>query len=163
MILAQGPRKLVLTAHIASSVGLLGAIGCFLLLALAGLRGFMMAYPAMEMIAGTLILPLMILSLLIGLGQSLVTRWGLFRHWWVSVKLIVTVFALLVLLVQMEGIGVAAELAETPAFSSPEFATLRMSLAIHASGGLLVLLIPLVLSVFKPRGLTRCGARKLGQ
>jgi hypothetical protein len=31
---------------------------------------------------------------------------------------------------------------------------------IHAGGGLLVLLLPVVLSVYKPRGMTRYGWRK---
>lgn len=160
MTFAPHVRKVVLTAHIASSVGLVGAVAAFLLLALAGLRGLATAYPAMELIAWTLILPLAILSLLIGITQALGTRWGLLRHWWVVVKLIVTVFALVVLLVQMDGISTAAELAGSRAFARPEFATLRMSLAVHAGGGLIVLLVPLALSVFKPGGLTRYARRE---
>ena len=35
-----------------------------------------------------------------------------------------------------------------------------MSFVIHAAGGIVVLLIPIVLSVYKPPGLTRYGWRK---
>jgi len=31
---------------------------------------------------------------------------------------------------------------------------------VHAGGGLLVLLVPMILSVYKPRGMTRYGRRK---
>ena len=47
-------------------------------------------------------------SLLTGLIQSLGTPWGLFRHYRVVVKLLLTVFATAVLLVKMELIGYAA-------------------------------------------------------
>ena len=44
------------------------------------------------------IVPLAIASLLTGVVQALATPWGLFRHYWVVIKLFLTVFATLVLL-----------------------------------------------------------------
>jgi hypothetical protein len=44
--------------------------------------------------------------------------------------------------------------------SSADLWGLRMSPVIHAAGGLLVLLLPVVLSLYKPRGLTPYGWRK---
>lgn len=91
--------------------------------------------------------------------QSLATPWGLFRHWWIVAKLAVNLIILAVLLVQMPGIrhvaGVAASSAPLDTLSG-----LRASFVVHGTGGLLALLIPLGLSVFKPRGLTRYGWRK---
>jgi len=108
-------RKLALTAHVTSSVGLLGSIAAFLSLAIAGLTSqdaqtVRAAYLAMELIARFVIVPLAFASLLTGLIQSLGTPWGLFRHYWVVVKLLLTVFATVVLLVKMELVGYAARL-----------------------------------------------------
>jgi hypothetical protein len=119
MTMAPRLRKFALTAHVVSSVGLLGAIASFLALAVAGLtshNGQMVcaAYLAMDLIARFVILALAFGSLLTGLIQSVGTPWGLFRHYWVLAKLLLTVFATIVLLVKMELIGYAARLtAET--------------------------------------------------
>ena len=48
------------------------------------------AYPAMELAARFVIVPLAFASLLTGVIQSLGTPWGLFRHYWVLVKLLLT-------------------------------------------------------------------------
>jgi len=116
MTMTSGWRKFALTAHVTSSVGLLGSIAAFLALAIAGLtsqnaqtvRG---AYLATELTAEFVIVPLAFASLLTGLIQSLGTPWGLFRHYWVLLKLLLTVLVTIVLLVQLEPIGHAARLA----------------------------------------------------
>jgi hypothetical protein len=157
-----GVRKFALTAHVTSSVGLLGSIAAFLALAVAGLtsenalmvRG---AYPAMELIARFVIVPLALASLLTGLIQSLGTPWGLIRHYWVVVKLLLTVFATVVLLVKMELIGYAARLAAETSLSRADLRAAGLQLVVHAAAGLLVLLVPAVLSVYKPPGPTRYG------
>ncbi len=162
-----GPRlrKFALTVHVASSVGWLGAVAGFLILAVAGLAGrdaqtVRAAYLAMELIARFVIVPLAFASLLTGLVQSLGTPWGLFRHYWVLVKLLVTVFATVVLLLQMGQIGHLADAAAETTVSGGELRGARGSLVVHASGGLVTLLVPLALSVYKPKGVTRYGLRK---
>jgi len=165
MIMTIGVRKFALTAHVTSSVGLLGSIAAFLALAVAGLTSqdaqmVRAAYLAMELIAWFVIVPLAFASLLTGLIQSLGTPWGLFRHYWVLVKLLLTIFAAVVLLVKMELIGYAARLAAETTLSSGDLRAAGVELVVHAAGGLLVLLIPAVLSVYKPPGLTRYGRRK---
>ena len=163
----MGPRlrKLALTAHVASSVGWLGAVAGFLALAVAGLtdpdaQTARATYPAMELIARFVIVPLAFASLATGIVQSLGTPWGLFRHYWVLAKLLVTVLATTVLLLQMGPIGHAADAAAQTALSGAELREARTSLVAHAGGGLLVLLVPVALSVYKPRGVTRYGLRK---
>lgn len=158
-------RKVALTAHITSSIGLLGSIAAFLALAVGGLisqdaQMVRSAYPAMELIARFVIVSLAFASLLTGLIQSLGTSWGLFRHYWILVKLSLTVFATMVLLVKMELIGYAARLAEETILPRADLRTVGIQLVVHATGGLLVLLVPAVLSVYKPRGLTPYGRRK---
>ena len=163
--MAPGLRKLALTAHVASSVGLLGAVAAFLALSVAGLttqdaQTVRAAYLAMGLTAWFVIVPLSFAALLTGLVMSLGTTWGLFRHYWVLVKFLLTVVTIIVLLLQMDGIsyiaGVAAEMTLGPA----DLVGLRQSIRTHAAGGLVVLLLTTILSVFKPRGMTRYGWRK---
>src|ERR1700682_486955 len=116
MTMTSGLRKLALTAHVTASVGLLGSIAAFLALAVAGLASqdaqmVRAAYLAMELTARFVIVPLAFASLLTGLIQSLGTPWCMFRHYWVLMKLVVTLFATIVLLARMPLIGYAARLA----------------------------------------------------
>ena len=97
-------RKFVLTVHIMCSVGWLGAVIGSLALAVAGLTSrdaqvVRAAYLTLELIGWFVLVPLSLASLLTGLVQSLGTRWGLFRHYWVVGKLMINVFATVVLLI----------------------------------------------------------------
>jgi hypothetical protein len=155
-------RKLLLTAHITFSVGWFGAVAAFLALAIAGLtsRDAQMvrtAYLAMELTARFVIVPLALASLISGLIESLGTPWGLFRHYWVLVKLLLTIFATIVLLAKMPLIGYAARRAAETTLSRADLRAVGIQLAAHATGGLLVLLVVTALSVYKPWGLTRYG------
>jgi hypothetical protein len=165
MTMTPGLRKLALTAHVASSVGTLGAVAGFLALAIAGLvaqdvKMARYAYLAMDLTAWFVIAPLVLASLLTGIVQSLGTPWGLFRHYWVVAKLLLNLVVTIVLLLQLDLIGYLANVAADTTFSSADLRGLRISPVIHAAGGLLVLLVPVALSLYKPRGLTRYGWRK---
>jgi hypothetical protein len=165
MTMTPSLRKFTLTAHVTSSVGLLGSIAGFLALAVAGLTSqdaqiVRAAYLAMDLTARFVIVPLAFASLLTGLIQSLGTPWGLFRHYWVLAKLLLTAFATIVLLVKLELISYAARLAAETILSRADLRAAGIELAVHAAGGLPVLLVPAVLSVYKPRGLTPYGRRK---
>ena len=164
--MTPGLRKLVLTAHITFSVGWLGAVAAFLVLALTGLtnhdtQAAHIAYPAMELTARFAIVPLALASFLSGLVQSLGTPWGLFRYRWVVVKLLLTVFATIVLLMKMPLIDSAARRAAETRLSTGDLRAAGTELAVHAAGGLVVLLVVITVSVYKPWGLTRYGQRKL--
>lgn len=85
MNMRPGLRKIVLVAHIVSSVGSLGAVAGFLALAVAGLTSqdaqvTRSVYVAMEVIARFVIVPSVSASLLIGVAQSLGTSWGVDFH-----------------------------------------------------------------------------------
>ena len=167
MLMTPGLRKFALTAHVTVSVGLLGAIAGFLVLAIAGLGSedaqvARSAYPAMQLLTWAVILPLAFAALATGIIQSLGTRWGLIRHYWVVIKLVLTAIATGVLLMQLDNIGYVAQAAET-GLAPGELLTARISLVAHAAGGLLVLLVPMALSVYKPRGRTRYGQRRQGR
>ena len=165
MTMSPRLRRIVLTAHITASVGWLGAVAGFLALAVAGLTSqdaqmVRAAYLAMNLTARFVIVPMAFASLLTGLVQSLGTSWGLFRHYWVLVKLLLTVLATVVLLLQMEPIAYTAGAAGETTLSSTALREARYSLLAHAGGGLLVLLMATTMAVYKPRGMTRYGARR---
>jgi hypothetical protein len=166
MTLTPSLRKLALTAHVASSVGWLGAVAGFLALAIAGLvsqdaQAVRAAYLAMDLTGRSVIVPLALASLLTGLVQALGTPWGLFRHYWVLFKLLINVFATIVLLIYLQTLSYLAGLAET-AVSGDDLSRLQTpSPALHAGAALLLLLVATTLSVYKPRGVTPYGWRKL--
>lgn len=168
MIMPPRLRKFALTAHVTFSVGWLGAVAGFLSLAVTGLtnenaQSVRAAYLAMDLIAWFVIVPLALASLLTGIVQALGTQWGLFRHYWVLTKLLLTIFATIVLLLKMGPINYIAGVAAGTTLSSADLREARMSLVAHAGGGLLVLLVATVLSVFKPWGRTGYGRRKQQQ
>jgi hypothetical protein len=159
-------RKFALTAHVTSSVGWLGAVAGFLALAVAGLTSqeaqmVRAAYVAMALTGWFVIVPLSLASLLTGLVQSLGTPWGLFRHYWVLFKLLINVFATIVLLMYMPTLDYFAGLGADTTLSAGDLRVLRdPSPVLHASLALLLLLVATTLGVYKPRGMTPYGRRK---
>lgn len=161
-------RKLALFAHVVTSVGWLGSVGAFLALSIAGLIGedpqrVRGAYLGMEMIGWLVIVPLSVASLITGLIQSLGTEWGLFRHYWILIKLVLNVLASAVLLLHMMPIGRVADLAATTPVLGSDMHDIRVQLVFDAAAAILVLLVATALSIIKPRGLTKYGRRKQAQ
>lgn len=162
MTMTPPVRKLALTAHVTTSVGWLGALAVFLAHALASLisqdeQMVRAASLAMGLTAWFVILPLSLASLTTGLVQALGTAWGLFRHYWIFFKLLLTAVATIVLLLKLGPISYLAEVAAETTFSRTDLIGLRTSLMVHAAGGLLVLLTVATLAVYKPRGMMRYG------
>ena len=158
-------RKLALTAHITASVGWIGSDAAFLALAVAGLTSqdalmVRAAYLAMRLMAWFVIIPLSIASLLTGLVQSLGSKWGLFRHYWIVLKFLIVIFASAVLLIHTQPIRLVAGAAAAGTLSSATLREPRIQLAVAAGAGLLVLLVATTLAVYKPRGMTPYGWRK---
>jgi hypothetical protein len=159
-------RKLNLTAHVSSSVGWLGAVVGFLALSIAGLASkepdiVRAAYLAMNLMGQFIIVPLSLAALLTGLVQSLGTHWGLFRHYWVLMKFLLTVGAtILLLLHQFVAVASAARRVSATAVGTlPDVGRLGPQLVGDAGLAVLVLLVTTTLSVYKPWGLTRYGRR----
>ncbi len=164
-MMSPGLRRLALTAHVASSVGWVGAVAAFLALAVVGLVGrepekVRGAYLAMAVITWWVILPSSLASLATGIISSVGTKWGLLRHYWVLAKLALTVVATLLLVVHTQPIGQVATLAAERALSSADLPNLRLQLVVDASFALVVLLATTALGVYKPRGMTRYGWEK---
>jgi hypothetical protein len=166
MTMDPGLRKLARTAHVTTSVGWLGAVAGFLALAVAGLASgdagiVRAAYVAMELVTWWVIVPLCLAALLTGLVQSLGTTWGLFRHYWVVMKLGLTIVATVILLLHTQPIAWMADVAADTALSVGDYRRLRTQLVADAVAALVVLLLTTTLSVYKPRGVTPYGQRRL--
>jgi hypothetical protein len=158
-------RKFALTTHVTSSVGWLGAVAAFMALAIAGVTSredetVRAAYIAMHVTTWFVIVPLSLASLLTGLVQSLGTTWGLFRHYWVVTKLLLTVLATIILLLHTQPIDRVAAVAMQTTLSTGDLRQLRIQLVADAGAALFVLLVTTALSVYKPWGLTAYGLRK---
>jgi hypothetical protein len=144
MTMSPAIRKLMLTGHVTFSVGWLGAAAAYVALAVTAVashdgESVRSAYFGMELTGWFIIVPLCLASLTTGLVQSLGTEWGLFRHYWVLIKFVLTVVATIILLLHMPAVSrMAAPFSEI----------------IHAGGGVLVLLTAIALSVYKPWGRT---------
>lgn len=165
MTLPPRLRKLTLTAHVVCAVGWLGAVVAYLVLAVGALNGVdplrvQAAYLALETIGGSVIVPFALAAIVTGLVQSLGTQWGLFRHYWIATKFVLTVIATAILLKHMPNVSRMAALAAAAPLGSGDHRDLRVQLVVHAGGGLLVLLTATALSVFKPWGMTPYGKRK---
>lgn len=152
-------RKFALTAHVTASVGWLGAVAGFLSLALAVQAGYdpqllRGLYLAMWLTGWYVVVPLCLASLLTGLVMSLGTKWRLFRHYWVTVKFLLTVISTLILLGFTQTLGYIGMLAADASGPVAEFSQSPVS---HSAGGLVVLLINTALSIYKPWGKTPFG------
>lgn len=150
-------RRLALVLHVGASVGWLGAVAASLALGVVGLadadpgvaRG---VYLVLEPVGWWTLVPLSLAGLLTGLVQSLGTSWGLVRHYWVLIKLVMNLFATGILLLYMQTLGMLAGMARDPAVSLAELRS--PSPVVHAAAAIGLLLVALVLSVYKPRGVT---------
>ncbi|MBS1977868.1 MAG: hypothetical protein JST46_10895 [Bacteroidetes bacterium] len=157
MTLSPVASKLNLTAHITFSAGWIGAIVAFLSLAIGGLlgenpEGVRSMYIGMEVIAWFVIIPFCISAFLTGIVQSLTTQWGLFRHYWILIKLVLTTVATIVLMMHMQPITHMASIATQRSLNVGELQGLRIQLIADASVAIFVLLVAMALSVYKPFG-----------
>ena len=165
MSLTPSLRKAALTAHVTFSIGWFGAVAAFLALAVVGLNSqdrdlVRAAYLAWEPITRFVIVPFAFLSLLSGIVSSLGTKWGLFRYYWVLLKLVITIVITLILLVHTQPIELLADVAARTAVISAPLHGRQLQMVVASGATLVVLLVLTVLSVYKPRGMTPHGQRK---
>lgn len=163
----QGFRKFSLTAHITLALGWIGGVVAYLILVAAAMTSedlltLRAAWIGMELIGWYLIVPLAVTSLLTGLVMSVGTPWGLLRHYWVLISLVLTTVATAVLLQHMPTVSAFARVAAEPAIT--DVGALRGGLRgelLHAGLGLLVLFMIEALNVYKPLGMTAYGRRSV--
>jgi hypothetical protein len=164
MTMPPGLRKFALAAHLTCSLGWVGAVVAYLALGVAAATSqdaqtVRAAWIAMELTGWYAIVPLALAALLTGLVMALGSSWGLFRHYWVLISLVLTILAAVVLLLHMPTVSSLADLARA---DGAHLGGLGGDL-VHPGLGLVVLLVITALNVYKPHGLTRHGWRKQQQ
>ena len=162
--MSAGTRKAALVAHVSASVGWLGSVIAFLVLAVVGLRSadvsvIRASYVSADLLTRFAIVPLCFAALVTGLIQSSGTVRGLFRNYWVIAKLVLTIVGTALLLLHTTPIRHLAIAASDPSFSPSAWKALQVQLVADAAAAIGLLLITTGLSVYKPRGLTPHGWR----
>lgn len=163
-------RKLGIAVHVVLSVGWLGAIAAFLALSVAAVGAdetvSRAAFIGMGSVGRWVLVPLSLGALLSGVVQALATKWGLFRHYWVLVKLLLTIAATAILLLhQFTAVEQAARLAlQASAAHSSHLHGFGTQLLADATLAAVALLIITLIAIYKPWGLvplTRRADRKV--
>lgn len=163
MAMSPRVRKFALTIHIISSVGWLGAVVSYLVVAVGGLFGPspQSVLLILETLGWRALVPLAVASVCTGLTQSLGTDWGLIRHYWVLTKFALTLVGTSILIVHMKSVSqIARIVSEQRMVVGLE--AIRSQLLVHAVGGLKLLVAIAFISVYKPWGLTPWARRKAG-
>ena len=162
-------RKLVLTIHVVVSVGWIGIEAGLLTLGLTGLYTrdpelLRAAYVAIGLFGGIFVIPVSIGALITGVLLSIGTPWGLFRHYWVLAKFVVTVALVAggIFVLNQKLQEAAARVSEVPinTLTSAAVGMLRFQIIATVSAALLFLVTATTLSVYKPWGKTWFGRRK---
>jgi hypothetical protein len=155
-------RKFALTAHLVVSLGWIGAVVAYLALGISAVTSqdaptIRAAWIAMELTGWFVIVPSAVATVLTGLVMALGTPWGLFRHYWALITLVLTILATAVLLLHLPTVTSLADQARS--VDDAHLGGLEGDL-FHPGLGLVVLVVITALNVYKPRGLTRYGWRK---
>jgi hypothetical protein len=158
-------RKLGISVHVVLSVGWLGAVAAFVALAFASLGSdqvlFRAAFVGMGLIGRWVIVPLSLGALASGVVQSISTKWGLTSHYWILIKLLLTIAATAALLLhQLTAVEEAAHLsAQAAANTARDLHGFGIQLLADAVLAVVVLSIITVISIYKPWGLTPFATR----
>jgi hypothetical protein len=158
-------RKLTVTAHVTLAIGWLGSVAAFLVLAITGLSTQEVAlvqgsYVAMELIARYMIVPLSFAPLLTGPILSLGTPWGLFRHYWILIKLAITILCTIIMQLHVQPINHLAHVAVESTVLGSDIYQMQIQMVIASSAALVALIVCTALGVYKPQGMTAYGWRK---
>lgn len=155
-------RKWLLILHIVVSVGWLGLNVGNLTLAVTGLTtddpGTQhVAFQAMYLIGGTLLIPVSLLALVSGVLLGMYSKWGLIKYRWVLVKLTLTVIAVLLIpLSLLPGLReLSGMMADTPAGRLAEIGPVALDILAAGLVSTSMYLTNAILSVLKPWGRTR--------
>lgn len=149
----------MVTAHVVSSVGWLGSVASFIALAVVGLKSpdtqaVSAVYVAAAVLGRDVIVPFSIATLATGLVVSLGTEWGLARHYWVLVKLLITIGATALLFLHLGPVNRLAVASADGTIGIADLVPVRSQVLFDASLGCAALLVATILSVYKPWGIT---------
>ncbi|SFE80319.1 hypothetical protein SAMN05216378_4125 [Paenibacillus catalpae] len=159
--LSQKKKQLLVAIHVIAVASWIGGTLGMLLLGLylkSAVNGEQLAYTlsSMEVIDENLLKYPALLTLLTGILLSVWTQWGLVKHYWVTIKLGLTIVTIMIGILFLD--NWTASLADM--ISEMGFATLQnetfqttwLSIIITASFNLLCLLLMVFITYFKPFG-----------
>ncbi|SBT45558.1 hypothetical protein [Micromonospora auratinigra] len=153
--LSPAGRKALLTVHLVTSLGWLGADLVLLTLGVAGLRGAdpAVVYPTAGLLVTYLFAPLSLVVWLLGLASALLSPWGLLRWRWVLVK-----FAITTVMLGLVNLALLPRVRELGALAGDASMHLRADLVIAPAVSSTLLVTVTVLSTYKPWGRLRRAA-----
>lgn len=150
-------RTVLLVVHIvaiAAWIGLDVALGLLVLVPMAAPEWTAVCFSVLPLLFWPLVTA-GALSLLSGVALSMVTRWGLVRHWWVAIKLVINV-VLIVLVALLLGPGLDAAGEYGRAVAAGEVPTVEVPrLAMPPIVSTTALVLATALSVVKPKARVR--------
>jgi hypothetical protein len=161
-------RKFLVFIHITTSVAWLGAVIAYLCIAVVGLRNsddkrMVGSLQNMVLIGDDVLIPLSIGAFASGVVVSLTGPWGIVRHWWITITLLLAAVSVLILEKHMTTVTFIDKAASSGSLSLKALSHMRGELSKHPAGGLIILLIASALSVYKPPGLTPYGKKALAR
>ncbi|MFA1547691.1 hypothetical protein [Actinomadura chokoriensis] len=159
--LKRRARRVWLTLHVGVSVGWLGLSLAMTTLAVAGASADSHAvrhgaYELMHVFDLTIVIPSVVMAIITGLVVSLGTPWGLVKHWWVLLKLVISLVIPVIAIIQSTWIEeLRLRTADPAGDPGGTGLTLILCMLLYAS----LLWTAVILSVFKPAGKTRWAKR----
>ena len=164
------PRKAILAAHVLVGVGWFGIVAAKLVLEIVavttGDRDVARAgYVYMAALDRAVFPPAALATLITGIVLSVGTAWGLFRHWWIVVKLVLTVGVVVTGVVFVgawteEAVAATARPA-VDAVTNADLGSASLWLIGAAVAHVLMLGAATVISALKPWGQIRSGRRQI--
>ena len=157
--LSPGQRKALVALHIAVSVGLLGLSTAQLVLGTAAAltsdpATAQAAYRSMGIFTRGVVQPIAVLAIVTGVVLSLGTKWGLFQHVWIVVKLGLAVVTILtgMLFVGPNVQHAIAATSGSTGLTAPDLGSARLVLIAAPAANVLMLGAATFISVYKPWG-----------
>lgn len=159
--LTQKKKQWLVAIHVIAVASWIGGTLGMLLLGLylrSGENGEQLAYTlsSMEVIDENLLKYPALLTLLTGILLSVWTQWGLVKHYWVTIKLILTVVTIMMGILFLDNwtASLADMISETgfAALRNETFQSTWLSIIIMASFNVVCLLLMVFITYFKPFG-----------
>lgn len=166
--LSRRDRRGILVIHLAGSIGWLGLYAALVVIGIVGLSTSdpvtFRSFFVVDGVLATYLMPVLsLLALVTGIVLAAGTSYGLFRHWWVVVSLVITTLmtaaVLIFLVAQMRDLAAtAAHLPDSTIMTV--MSKDRLKLLIAPTAGFLLLVFLTGTNVHKPWGRIGAGRQK---
>lgn len=161
-------RKALTAAHVIASASWVGITAVIVAMAVVAMTTrdadvMLVTYRLMETFDLTLLPWANFAATLSGIALGIVTPWGLLRHYWVAIKLVISVSILALAFGYLHNALVSAaadaERLTTASGQAPDLGALPTAVLAGFAFALVNLLAAMLLSLYKPGGRTRRGRR----